>query len=197
MPDNEPVQRTPFPAEAERERTGNKRLTDRPEFEGRPHIDPFDRDANARPADQPQFDATGQPRPEASARTEPAERMRSQVAGTSELASGTTGTAQIAGGGMASEGSAAPDVPLLSESEASRLREQWTEYQAHFVDAPKEAVQSADELVAEVMQRVAKEFAERRSSLESRWARGEDVTTEDLRVALQGYREFFNRLLAA
>lgn len=65
------------------------------------------------------------------------------------------------------------------------------------MDAPKDAVKSADELVAEVMQRVAKEFADRRSTLESRWSRGEDVSTEDLRVALQGYREFFNRLLAA
>ena len=35
------------------------------------------------------------------------------------------------------------------------------------------------------------------SDLEGQWSRGEDVSTEDLRVALQRYRSFFRRLLAA
>jgi hypothetical protein len=34
-----------------------------------------------------------------------------------------------------------------------------------------------------------------RSRLETRWARGETASTEDLRLALQYYREFFERLL--
>jgi hypothetical protein len=58
-------------------------------------------------------------------------------------------------------------------------------------------VQQADSLVAEVMQDLARSFAEERSHLEQQWDSGADVQTEDLRVALQRYRSFFQRLLAA
>jgi hypothetical protein len=47
------------------------------------------------------------------------------------------------------------------------------------------------------MQRLAESFARERSDLEQQWDRGEDVSTEDLRVALQRYRSFFVRLVAA
>ena len=57
-------------------------------------------------------------------------------------------------------------------------------------------MQKADALVAEVMKRVAAKFANERSELEGQWSRGDDVSTEDLRVALQHYRAFFDRLLA-
>jgi hypothetical protein len=45
------------------------------------------------------------------------------------------------------------------------------------------------------MKRVAEIFAQERSNLEQQWSRGEDVSTEDLRVALKRYRSFFDRLL--
>jgi len=47
------------------------------------------------------------------------------------------------------------------------------------------------------MQRLARTFAAERAQLESRWASGEDVSTEDLRQGLRRYRSFFERLLAA
>jgi hypothetical protein len=47
------------------------------------------------------------------------------------------------------------------------------------------------------MQRLAEGFAAERERLESQWGRGEDISTEDLRVALQRYRAFFQRLLSA
>jgi hypothetical protein len=47
------------------------------------------------------------------------------------------------------------------------------------------------------MQRLADGFAEERSLLERQWDRGDNVSTEDLRVALQRYRAFFGRLLNA
>jgi hypothetical protein len=50
--------------------------------------------------------------------------------------------------------------------------------------------------VAQVMKRLAEVFAEERSSLERQWDRGDDVSTEDLRIALQRYRSFFQRLLS-
>jgi hypothetical protein len=45
------------------------------------------------------------------------------------------------------------------------------------------------------MQRLAEGFANERSSLEKQWDRGDNVSTEDLRLALQRYRSFFDRLL--
>jgi len=72
-----------------------------------------------------------------------------------------------------------------------------TDIQGSFVDEPGKSVQAADQLVAEVMQRLAESFALERADLEQQWDRGEDVSTEDLRVALQRYRSFFQRLLAA
>jgi hypothetical protein len=57
-------------------------------------------------------------------------------------------------------------------------------------------VEKADGLVASVMHRLAEVFAEERARLEAQWDRGEEVSTEDLRVALQRYRSFFDRLLA-
>ena len=47
------------------------------------------------------------------------------------------------------------------------------------------------------MQQLAEGFASEREDLEGQWSRGEDISTEDLRVALQRYRSFFQRLLAA
>jgi hypothetical protein len=67
--------------------------------------------------------------------------------------------------------------------------------QAGFVDEPRSAVQNADALVAEVIQRIAEGFAQERDSLEKQWSGGENVDTEKLRIALQRYRSFFTRLL--
>jgi hypothetical protein len=68
--------------------------------------------------------------------------------------------------------------------------------QTAFVDEPRRAVEQADGLVASAMKRLAEVFAEERSKLEQQWDRGDNVSTEDLRIALQRYRSFFHRLLA-
>ncbi|MCY0921644.1 hypothetical protein OS965_26310 [Streptomyces sp. H27-G5] len=87
------------------------------------------------------------------------------------------------------------DEPLLAGAETEGFRERWAEIQGRFVDDPKEAVTSADTLVAEVMQELARTFSAHKQELEGQWGRGEQVATEDLRLALQRYRSFFNRLL--
>jgi hypothetical protein len=87
-------------------------------------------------------------------------------------------------------------VMLFPNDEAERLRSEWTNVQSGFVDEPREAVQRADQLVAGTMKRIATVFAEERHNLEQQWDRGDNVTTEDLRVALQRYRAFFDRLLS-
>jgi hypothetical protein len=85
---------------------------------------------------------------------------------------------------------------LFANDEMMTFRRRWSDIQAGFVDEPRAAVQRADSLVAETMQQLANVFAHAREQLEHQWDRGEDVTTEDLRVALQRYRAFFDRLLS-
>lgn len=84
---------------------------------------------------------------------------------------------------------------LLRPEEAGQFRTRWTDVQGAFVDSPRSAVERADSLVAETMKRLAEMFSEERAKLEAQWDRGDNVTTEDLRVALQRYRAFFDRLL--
>jgi len=86
---------------------------------------------------------------------------------------------------------------LFRDTDAADLRKRWSDIQGGFVDEPRKAVEQADSLVADVMKRLAEGFTAERSGLEKQWDRGDDVTTEDLRVALQRYRSFFDRLLAA
>ena len=92
----------------------------------------------------------------------------------------------------------APDrdepAPLLADSAEYQAR--WEQVQVRFVDEPHGAVEDADALVAEVMKNLAESFAQERERLEAQWGRGEDISTEDLRVALQRYRSFFQRLLS-
>jgi hypothetical protein len=85
--------------------------------------------------------------------------------------------------------------PLLADAELEGLRGRWSAVQVTFVDEPRGSVKEADALVAELMQRLAQTFSEERAVLESQWEQGDDVSTEDLRVALQRYRSFFDRLL--
>ena len=88
------------------------------------------------------------------------------------------------------------NTPLFPGSELETLRTRWKEVQTAFVDEPRRAVEQADGLVASAMKRLAEVFAEERSKLEKQWDRGDSVSTEDLRVALQRYRSFFDRLLS-
>jgi hypothetical protein len=85
---------------------------------------------------------------------------------------------------------------LLTPDEVGGLRSRWDDIQTHFVDEPRKSVEQADALVAEVMKRLAEVFAQERNQLEGQWGRGGQVSTEDLRVAMQRYRSFFDRLLS-
>ena len=88
-------------------------------------------------------------------------------------------------------------VELMPGDENAEFQRRWEEIQTSFVDEPRQTVEQADELVAHVMKRLAEGFAAERDRLEQQWGRGEDVSTEDLRIALQRYRAFFQRLLSA
>jgi hypothetical protein len=85
---------------------------------------------------------------------------------------------------------------LFAGDDVADLRSRWAGVQAAFVDNPKDCVQKADHLVSDVVEQLTTGFAQTRSRLEGQWSQGEEASTEDLRVALMHYREFFDRLLA-
>jgi hypothetical protein len=117
------------------------------------------------------------------------ETQTEETRGTTETrgTEGTRGTADVS-----------DDTPeLLPREENADFQGRWERIQTGFVDEPRQTVEQADELVAQVMQRLAEGFAAERERLEQQWGRGEDVSTEDLRIALQRYRGFFQRLLSA
>jgi hypothetical protein len=87
--------------------------------------------------------------------------------------------------------------PLFDDDELGTYRSRWDAVQARFVDDPRGTVKDADALVNDVMKQLTQTFTDERSSLESQWSEGKDASTEDLRVAMQRYRSFFARLLAA
>jgi hypothetical protein len=92
------------------------------------------------------------------------------------------------------EGSRA--LPMFAGDETSGYRTRWEAIQTGFVDEPRHAVEEADALVAQVIKRLSEVFAQERTNLEQQWDRGDQISTEDLRIALQKYRSFFDRLLS-
>lgn len=105
------------------------------------------------------------------------------------------------GGGSSAGAATAPAldkqvVPLFSAEEAKDFRARWDAIQVSFVDEPRQVVEQADSLVAVAMKRLAEMFAAERARLEGQWDRGDNVSTEDLRLALQRYRSFFGRILS-
>jgi hypothetical protein len=86
--------------------------------------------------------------------------------------------------------------PLFPEDQLRELKSRWDKIQTGFVDEPRAAVEEADGLVASTMQQLASAFSKERTNLEQQWDRGDNVSTEDLRVAFQRYRSFFRRLLS-
>ena len=84
---------------------------------------------------------------------------------------------------------------LFDDSELQSYRGRWEQVQGDFVDEPREAVQKADDLVSDLVEKLTSGFAQTRSGLEEQWKKGEDASTEDLRIAFTRYRAFFQRLL--
>jgi hypothetical protein len=85
---------------------------------------------------------------------------------------------------------------LFPPETADAYRGRWDAIQIAFVDDPGKAVREADELVAEVMQGLADSFAKARSGFEAEIGQSGNASTEAMRVTLQRYRSFFQRLLS-
>jgi hypothetical protein len=107
-------------------------------------------------------------------------------------ANGTTGGSALTIAKAAQE----PNLPLFVQNDTQDFRSRWEKIQIGFVDEPRTAVVQADELVANAIKRLAEIFASERHKLETEWDKTDNVSTEDLRVALRRYRSFFDRLLS-
>ena len=88
------------------------------------------------------------------------------------------------------------DLPLLEPGQGEAFLRRWSEVQARFVDDPQGAIRDGDSLVAELLQALAARFAAHKDRLEQSWRGGGEAGTEELRLALQSYRSFFQRLLS-
>jgi hypothetical protein len=97
---------------------------------------------------------------------------------------------------QAEEAAEPRDLPLLDAAQSDGFLQRWSEVQARFVDDPQGAVRDGDSLVAELMQALASSFSQHKEGLEQQWRSGGEPGTEELRLALQQYRSFFQRLLA-
>ena len=89
-----------------------------------------------------------------------------------------------------------PLAALFPPEMSSQFRDRWDQVQIGFVDDPRQAVQQADELVAQVMKSLAGSFADQRARVEQGIGQGGETDTENLRMALRSYRSFFQRLLS-
>jgi hypothetical protein len=87
-------------------------------------------------------------------------------------------------------------LPWLSGEEIDELKSRWNSIQIKFVDEPHTAVEQADALVAEALERIKQVFSNKRTILNEQWINHQDISTEDLRISLQSYRSFLNRILA-
>jgi hypothetical protein len=86
----------------------------------------------------------------------------------------------------------------FTREDATDFRARWADIQASFIDDPRRACEHADNLVDGVLKRITDHFARGRDDLVRQWDRGNEPTsTEDLRVAMKGYRGLIDRLLEA
>jgi hypothetical protein len=85
---------------------------------------------------------------------------------------------------------------LLDKHQVEEFRNRWSTIQEGFIDEPRGAVKDADALVESATKQISTAFADQRADLEKQWSRGDKISTEDLRLALQRYRAFFTRLLS-
>jgi hypothetical protein len=123
------------------------------------------------------------------------EDTEDRIGGTKDRSGATAGTSE--GEERADTTGGQGESPLLPPEDMDQARARWQSVQGSFVDEPRSAVKEADQLVADLMGKLTDSFARERDRLEGQWSQGDEVSTEELRIALQRYRVFFERLLAA
>ena len=87
-------------------------------------------------------------------------------------------------------------ISLFADADVKDYRGRWSTIQTAFVDEPRKAVEDADSLVKSVLNKLSESFTQERETLANHWERGNNVSTEDLRITFRRYRSFFDRLLS-
>ncbi|SBT46567.1 hypothetical protein [Micromonospora auratinigra] len=101
----------------------------------------------------------------------------------------------LAGAARPTPGAVPADAATLFGPEAAQgFRDRWRDVQLRFVDDPKAAVGEAQSLVDEAMEALAAALREQKSKLGG-WQESGSADTEQLRVAVRGYRDFLDRVL--
>jgi hypothetical protein len=110
-------------------------------------------------------------------------------------ADGATGTAGAQTLSPAFAAGAQPGLAQTSPATAggNSPDERWHEIQTMFVDDPRSAVELAAGLAGDSAETVMASIRDRQQALLSTWQH-DDAGTEELRIALRHYREFWNRL---
>ncbi|MFJ8977121.1 hypothetical protein [Streptomyces sp. NPDC102282] len=97
---------------------------------------------------------------------------------------GTTGT------GTGTEG------PLVSRDHQDKLSQRMQQAVTDFVESPRRAVEEADSTFDEIVSGLTEALTERRRVLRASWQEQDtDAQTEELRIALQRYRDISEQLL--
>nr|QLJ97645.1 hypothetical protein HZU44_23135 [Micromonospora carbonacea] len=82
---------------------------------------------------------------------------------------------------------------LFEPGIAQGFRDRWRDVQLRFVDDPRAAAGQAESLVEEAIEALATALAEQKNKLGDWQQTGDD--TEQLRIAVRGYRDFLDRVL--
>jgi hypothetical protein len=83
---------------------------------------------------------------------------------------------------------------LFAEETAQDFRDRWRDVQLRFVDDPRAAVGEAQSLVEEAIEALSAALREQKAKLGG-WQESGSADTEQLRVAVRGYRDFLDRVL--
>ncbi|MFE9954143.1 hypothetical protein [Micromonospora sp. NPDC005299] len=113
---------------------------------------------------------------------------------TAAAGAGAAGAA-LAGAARPTPGAVPADAATLFAPETAQdFRDRWRDVQLRFVDDPRAAVGEAQSLVEEAIEALSAALREQKTKLGS-WQESGSADTEQLRVAVRGYRDFLDRVL--
>ncbi|MFF4893945.1 hypothetical protein [Micromonospora chersina] len=115
---------------------------------------------------------------------------------TAAAGAGAAGAAAaVAGAARPTPGAVPADAATLFTPEiAQGFRDRWRDVQLRFVDDPRAAVGEAQSLVEEAIEALSAALREQKTKLGG-WQESGSADTEQLRVAVRGYRDFLDRVL--
>ncbi|MFG3576302.1 hypothetical protein [Micromonospora chersina] len=115
---------------------------------------------------------------------------------TAAAGAGAAGAAAaVAGAARPTPGAVPTDAAtLFTPAIAQDFRDRWRDVQLRFVDDPRAAVGEAQSLVEEAIEALSAALREQKTKLGG-WQESGSADTEQLRVAVRGYRDFLDRVL--